>query len=116
VIAQFIFDEGKVDFTTFDVTVHRNPKSEYSLSPCYNEEFDTRVLLHGANAPSQGYKCIPIIANNTEVVVLAISFFSDWFREIMGYIKGQKDKIYCIHGIFSAMSPASMLIQDFTPY
>ena len=29
-------------------------ESEYPLRPCNHEEFDTRVMLHAANAESQG--------------------------------------------------------------
>ena len=51
--------------------------SEYPLRPCNHEEFDTRVMLHAANAVSNGYKRIVIIANDTDIIVLGISFFSD---------------------------------------
>ena len=74
------FDEGKIVITTYDTTVYKNPcadddmvQSEYSLTPCTHEEFDTRVMLHAANAASQGYKRILIIANDTDVIVLAVS-------------------------------------------
>ena len=33
-------------------------ESEYPLRPCNHEEFDTRVMLHAANAESHGYKRI----------------------------------------------------------
>jgi len=77
--------EGKIVITTYDTTVYRNPcadddmvQSEYSLTPCNHEEFDTRVTLHAANAAaSQGYKRILIIANDTDVVILAVSFFNE---------------------------------------
>ena len=29
-------------------------ESEYPLRPCNHEEFDTRAMLHSANAVSQG--------------------------------------------------------------
>ena len=47
--------------------------SEYPLRPCNHEEFDTRVMLHAANAVSHGYKRILIIANLTDIIVLGIS-------------------------------------------
>ena len=33
-------------------------ESEYPLRPCNHEEFDTRVMLHAANAVSHAYKLI----------------------------------------------------------
>ena len=53
-----------------DEDVLRSPvlgadESEYRLRPCNPEEFDTRVLLHAANAVSHGYKRILITANDT---------------------------------------------------
>ena len=52
-------------------------ESEYPLRPCNHEEFDTRVMLHAAYAVSHGYKRILILANDTDIIVLGISFFSD---------------------------------------
>ena len=102
VIAQSAFDMGKVVFKTFDTTVHRNPcaddpviQSEHSLCPCNHEEFDTRVMLHAANAASQGYKRILIIANDTDVV-LAISFFNEIGVEKLWVTFRKGKKIYII--------------------
>ena len=39
--------------------------SEYPLRPCNHDEFDTRVMLHAANAVSHGYKRILITAKDT---------------------------------------------------
>ena len=39
-------------------------ESEYPLRSCNHEEFDTRVMLHAANAVSHGYKRILIFAND----------------------------------------------------
>ena len=59
-------------------------ESEYPLRPCNHEEFDTtRVMLHAANALSHGYKRILIIANDTYIIVLVISFFSDIGADIL---------------------------------
>ena len=51
-------------------------ESEYPLTPCNHEEFDTRVLLHAANAVSHGYKRILSIANDTDIIVQGISLFN----------------------------------------
>ena len=47
--------------------------SEYPLRPCNHDEFDTRVMLHAANAVSHGYKRMLIIANLTDIIILGIS-------------------------------------------
>ena len=58
-IAQTVFCEGKVVISTLDENVLGSPmpgddESEYPLRPCNHEEFNTRVMLHAANAVSQG--------------------------------------------------------------
>ena len=52
-------------------------ESEYPLRSCYHEEFDTRLMLHAANAVSHGYKRIMIMMKDTDTIALGISFFSD---------------------------------------
>ena len=60
--------------------------SEYPLRPCNHEEFDTRVMLHAANAVSHGYKRILIIAGkNTGIIVQGISFFIDIGADKCGF-------------------------------
>ena len=81
-IVQTVFGEGRVVMSTLDEHVLRSPvlvadESEYTLRPCYHDEFDTRVMLHAANAVSQGYQRILIIAKYTNIIVLGVSFFSD---------------------------------------
>ena len=86
-IAQTVFYEGKVVISTLD----ENPlgsympcadESEYPLSSCNLEEFDTRVMLPAANAVSHGYQRIRIIAKDIDIIVLGISLF--------GYIGADK--------------------------
>ena len=81
-IAETVFCEGKVVISTLDENVLGSPmpgayESEYPLRPCNHEEFDTRVMMHAANAVSHGYKRRLIIANDIDVIVLRISFFGD---------------------------------------
>ena len=115
VIAQSVFEEGKVGFTTYDTNILQNShaddpviRTEYPLSPCNHEEFDTRVMLHAANAATQGYKCILIIANDTDIIVLAISFFTEIGAEKLwvSFGMGKKMRYISIHAICNAMSPA----------
>ena len=81
-IAETVFCEETVVMSTLDEDVLGSSvlgadESEYPLRPCNHAEFDTRVMLHAANAVSHGYKRILIIANDTDIIVLGISFFSD---------------------------------------
>ena len=80
-IADTVFCEGKVVMSTLDEDVFGSPvlgadESEYPLRACNHEKFDTRVMLHAANTVSHVYKRILIIANDTDMIVLGISFFS----------------------------------------
>ena len=52
-IAQTVFCEGKVLISTLDENVLGSPMPGDDESE-YHEEFDTRVMLHAANAVSQG--------------------------------------------------------------
>ena len=52
-------------------------ESKYPLRSCNHEEFDKRLMLHAANAVSHGYKRTLIMAKDTDIIVLGISFFSD---------------------------------------
>ena len=74
-----------------------------------HDEFDTRVLSHGANAVSHGYKRrILTIANDTDILVLGISLFSyigaDKLWVSLGI--GNKLRNISIHDICSTMSSA----------
>ena len=53
---------GHLDANVLGSPVLGADVSEYPLRPCNHEEFDTRVMLHAANAVSHGYKRILIIA------------------------------------------------------
>ena len=47
-----------------------------NLAPCSQEEADTRLLLHAADAVQKGYSNIYIRTVDTDVVVLAIANFA----------------------------------------
>ncbi len=65
-------------------------------------------MLHAANAASLGYKNVLIIASDTDVVVLAISFFTEICAEKLwvSFGMGKKLRYISIHDICSTMSPA----------
>ena len=81
-IAQTVFYEGKVVISTLDEnalgsSMPGDDESEYPIRSCNHEEFDTRVVLHAANAVSHGYQRIWIIAKYIYIIVLGISLFGD---------------------------------------
>ena len=51
------------------------PISTDFLSPCNHEEADTRLFVHVNDAVSNGYRKVMIIANDADVVVIALSIF-----------------------------------------
>ena len=110
-IAQTFFCEGNVVISTLDEYVLGSllpgaDESEYPLRPCNLEEFDTRVMLHAANAVSHGYKRMLIIANDTDIIVIGISFFSDIGadKRWISFGIGNKLRNISIHDICSTMS------------
>ena len=113
-IAKTVFCEGKVMISTLDKDVLWSPlpgadESEYPLRPCNHWEFDTRVMLHAPNAVSHGYKRILIIANDTDIIVLGISFFSDTGADKLwvSFGIGNKLRNISINDICSTMSSAN---------
>ena len=114
-IAETVFCEEKVVMSTLDEDVLGSPvlgadESEYPLRvrPCNHEEFDTRVMLNAANAVSNGYKRILIITNDTDIIVLGISFFSDIGADKLWVSFGIANKLrnIPIYDICSTMSSA----------
>ena len=65
-------------------------------------------MLHAANASSQGYKRIRIVANDTDFIVLGISFFAEIGAEKLwvSFGAGKKLRYIPIHHICNTMSPA----------
>ncbi len=43
------------------------------MAPCSHEEADTRMFVHAKQAVMEGYQTLMIKANDTDVVVIAIS-------------------------------------------
>ena len=69
--------QGKQLIATICESVTSMPHREsVILSPCTHEEADTRMLLHCLDAAQQGHQRIAIRTVDTDVVVLAVSFFS----------------------------------------
>lgn len=69
-------ESPKQIITTIDdraVCLHDAPS--VNLSPCNHEEADSRLLLHCADAVSQGFESICIRTVDTDVVVIAMTVF-----------------------------------------
>jgi len=49
--------------------------NKHSIDPCSHEEADTRLILHCSHAAENGSKKVAIRTVDTDVVVLAITFF-----------------------------------------
>jgi len=93
VIAQSAFDEGKVFFQHLiqlftEILVLMINQCILSLHAIM------RSLIPAPNAASQGYKYILIIANSTDFVVLAISFFNEIGAEKLWVKFGKGKKMY----------------------
>ena len=117
-IAKHSFPSGTSVITTLGENVLVNPipypipsvRSEYPLSPCSQEEFGTRALLHAANASEQGYNRILIQCNDTDVIVLSLHFFSridvDFLWLTFGV--GKHLRYFPIHEMTKTMSPSRL--------
>ncbi len=68
-------------------------------------------MLHAANAVSQNYKRTLIIANDTDIVVLAIHFFTEIGAEQLwvSFGMGKKFRYISIHDICRTMAPSKAL-------
>ncbi len=84
------------------------------LSPCRHVEADTRLFVHTKDAVLEGYKTVIIKANDTDVVVIAVSVFSS--LEELGLLKlwvaygqGANARWIPIHDIVSAMGPRNQV-------
>ena len=112
-IAQFVFEEEKISITTCGENVLQNPAPQddrsviQSLSPCNHEEFDTRVMLHAANAVSQGCKRILMIDNDTDIIVLAVHLFAEIGADKLWvtFGMGKKFRYIFVHDIYNSISP-----------
>ena len=69
---------GKQLVTTYGTNVKCTDKVQDTrkLTPCTHEEADTRLMIHVADCPTQGYKKITVRTSDTDVVVLAVYTFS----------------------------------------
>ena len=102
-------DEGKVLYATSAQDVLRSTcQAELSnLTPCSQEEADTGLILHAADAVPQGKRRVFVCTVNTDVVVLTATFFSQMKADEMwiAFSTGKNFRFIPIHEIVSLFTP-----------
>ena len=86
------------------------------LQPCNHEEADTRILLHLAHASMHGHNKAYVRTVDSDIVILAISFFSQLdLRELwIGFGSGRNYRDIPIHEISRQLGePRSMALPLF---
>lgn len=78
-----------------------------NISPCNHEEADSRIFVHLADAVDKGYRYTMIRANDTDIVVLAVSVFQKLnITELWIHFGTGKDSRYiAIHQIALSLGP-----------
>ena len=103
---------GKLLLSTKSESVVSNRPSDVSaLQHCNHSEADTRIFLHLADAVAQGHQRAYIRTVDSDVVVLAIRFFSTLgLSELwVGFGSGKKLRDIPIHEICSNLGPSKSL-------
>ena len=79
-------------FYTYDNVCQSNETTidAQFLSPCNHEEADTHVFLHVKDMARNGYKKLAIRTVDTDVLILAISFFHE--------LKVDVDELWVVFG------------------
>ena len=108
----FVFWGGKLLLRTKGKNVLFNRKTDVSaLQPCNHAKDDTRIFLHLAHAAAQGHKIAIVRTVDSDVVVLAIHFFSSHgFLELwVCFGSGKKVRDITIHDICAHLGPSRSL-------
>ena len=102
-------DEGKVLYATSAQNVLSSTcQAELSnLTPCSQEEADTRLILHAADAVAQSERRVSVRTVDTDVVVLAATFFSQMKPDEMwiAFSTRKNFRFIPIHEIVSSLTP-----------
>ena len=102
-------DEGKVLYATSAQNVLSSTcQAELSnLTPCSQEEADTRLILHAAYAVAQSKRRVSVRSVDTDVVVLAATFFSQMKPDEMwiAFSTRKNFRFIPIHEIVSSLTP-----------
>ncbi len=92
------------------VICNDNQKSLEAVSPCPHEEADTRIFVHARDAAIEGSKALVIKANDTDIVVIAVSVLPQ-LQEIgvetlwIAFGHGVGMKWIPIHELLNAIGP-----------
>ena len=104
--------------TKADIVLSIKPIDLSDLSPCQQEEADTRMMLHLRHAVDQGRTKAYLRTVYSDVVVLAIHFFRDLgLPELcigFGSGKAYRDTQKCWDCNVVKLCPSSMLLQVVT--
>jgi len=104
--------DAKLLLSTKGENVLSNKQADVSaLQPCNHAEADTRIFLHLAHAAAQGHKIAIVHTVDSDVVVLAIHFFSSLgFLELwVCFGSGKKVRDIPIHDICAHLGPSRSL-------
>lgn len=93
--------------TKGDLVLSNMPSDLQSLSPCQQEEADTRMMLHLRHAADQGHSKAYLRTVDSDVVVLAINFFQQInLTELwIGFGTGKTYKDIPVHVISQKIGP-----------
>ena len=67
---------NKVIVTKGDHAVSNHTANLDGVAPCSHEDADTRIFLHAQDAVNEGHKSVWINANDTDIVIIAVSVMS----------------------------------------
>jgi len=116
-----IQDKGKEVLSTSDCSVLTNSRENTArISPCSHEEADTRLLLRAFDAEKEGYRKVMLRTVDTDVVVLAVAFFSrlDLEELWVAFGAGTAFRYIAIHEIAASLGQenceAFLFLQAFT--
>lgn len=105
--------EGKELYASDGSAVLCSPPESYlaCLTPCSQEEADTRLFLHAADAVQKGRKKVTIRTVDTDVVVLAVASFSKIGPDELwiAFGVGSNFRYIAVHEMVSTMSPSECL-------
>ena len=79
-------DQKQVITTKGEDVLSWQPKDTSRLSPCTQEEADTRMLLHAQDAAQDGLRRVMLRTVDTVVVVIAISMFQKLLQVSFGWL------------------------------
>ena len=104
--------DGKLILSTSNECVLSNSQYDVAaLQPCNHAEADTRIMLHLAHAAKQGHQVALVRTVDSDVVVLAIRFFSSLGLSQLWVCLGSGKKIrdITIHTLSAQLGPEKCL-------